>query len=302
MLANFFSKSKPVTFIVLFFLFLSYFFSTVFLKDLSFIAATKELFLFMVVFSVYNFIILKNDVTSDNSFAFLFYVILIGFFIKNIQIDTLFYANVTTFLFLRKVYSLQTKKNIVQKLFDGAIWLGISFILEPFTLVFISLFYITLYLNNKLTYQTLLIPIFGFVAPVFLYFTFCFWYDIEFVFFQNNFDWTSYLNFDFYLNDSYFFSLIFIGVFTLIAVLLKTPSTLSILNRFRRKWILILSHLFLAGIIFVLIPNKTGNESLFLLFPSSIVLANGIEIFERKWLVNTVIIVFWLASIVAFFL
>jgi len=36
---------------------------------------------FLVVFSVYNFIIAKNLLTYDNSFAFLFFVILIGFFL-----------------------------------------------------------------------------------------------------------------------------------------------------------------------------------------------------------------------------
>ena len=112
MLANFFGKSKPINFIVLFVLFLGYFVLSIFSKELSF-NLVKELGWFLVVFSVYNFIIAKNLLTYDNSFAFLFFVILIGFFPDTIQINKTFYANLTILLFLRKVYSLQSSKNIL---------------------------------------------------------------------------------------------------------------------------------------------------------------------------------------------
>ncbi|MGG8496050.1 DUF6427 family protein [Tenacibaculum sp. TC6] len=301
MLANFFSKSKPVNFIVLFLLFLTYFGVTLFVNNISFFSAGKEVFLFIVVFSIYNFIIVKNEVTFDNSFAFLFYVLLIGFFIKNIDINTIFYANLTTLLFFRKVYSLQSGKNIFHKLFDGGMWLGISFMVEPYTLVFGFLLYISIFLHNRLSYQTLIIPLLGFFVPVFLYYTYCFWYDSAETFWQL-FSWKITLDFTLYSTPYYLFSIFFIGLFTFLAVVIKTPKALAVLNRFRKNWILILFHLFFSGVVFFLVPEKSGEAFLFLLFPISVILANGLELYQKKWFADIFILLFIIASMIEFFL
>lgn len=301
MLANFFSKSKPVNFIVLFLLFLSYYFVTLFSKNITLFSIGKELFLFIVLFSIYIFIITKNEVTYDNSYAFLFYTTLIGFFINNIAVGSVFYANLTILLFLRKVYSLQSSKNIFHKLFDGGLWLGISFIIEPFTIFFALLLYASTYLHQRFTYQTLLTPVLGFISPVILYFTYCFWYNALENFFLL-FSWKAPSDFSLYLENDYLFPIVFIGFFTLFAILLKTPKALAVLNRFRKNWILVLFHLIVSGAVFVLIPNKSGIEFLFLLFPTSVILANGLEIFQKKWFADVFIIVFVIASITVFFL
>lgn len=301
MLANFFSKSKPVNFIVLFLLFLSYYIVTLFSKDITFFSISKELFLYIVLFSIYIFIVTKNEITFDNSYAFLFYIILTVFFINNITINSVFYANLTILLFLRKVYSLQSSKNLFHKLFDGGLWLGISFIIEPYTVPFALLLYASTYLHQRFTYQTLLTPILGFIPPVLLYFTYCFWYDDLERFFLL-FSWNIPFDYSLYLENNYLFSIIFIGLFTLFAILLKTPKALAVLNRFRRNWILLLFHLIISGTAFVLVPNKSGIEFLFLLFPTSVILANGLEIFQKKWFADIFIIVFIIASITMFFL
>lgn len=301
MLANFFSKSKPVNFIVLFLLFLMYFGVTLFVNNISFFSAGKEVFLFIVVFSIYNFIIVKNEVTFDNSFAFLFYVILIGFFIKNIDITPVFYANLTTLLFFRKVYSLQSDKNIFHKLFDGGLWLGLSFIIEPYTVILGLLIYIAIYSYHSLTYQTLIIPLLGFFVPAFLYYTYCFWHDVTETFWQL-FYWKITLDFTSYLTPYYLFSIFFIGFFTFLSVILKTPKALAVLNRFRKNWILILSHLFFSGVVFFLVPEKSGEAFLFLLFPTSVILANGLELYQKKWFADIFILLFIIASMIEFFL
>jgi hypothetical protein len=298
MLANFFSKSKPVNFIVLFLVFLCYYCITVFGKNLGVLGITQEIFWFIVVFSIVNFIIVKNEVTFDNSYAFLFYVLLLGFFLTKIQINSLFYANITTLLFLRKVYSLQTGKKIIHKLFDGGLWLGISFIIEPTTIVFAPLLYASIYLHHRLTPQTLTIPVLGFIPPVLLYFTYHFWYDNTGVF-QELFFWSFNLKFHLYQSSSFLFTMVFIGIFTVFATFMKTPRALAVLNKFRRNWILVLLHITIAGIVFLLIPKKTGMEFLFLLFPTSVILANGLELIQKKWLADLYIILFIVGSIVA---
>ncbi|WP_299156047.1 DUF6427 family protein [uncultured Tenacibaculum sp.] len=300
MLANFFGKSKPVNFVVLFALFLIYFSLGLFSKELSF-NLFKELLWFIVVFSVYNFIIAKNQLTFDNSYAFLFFVILLGFFSDTLTINNTFFACLTVLLFLRKVYSIQSSKNTFHKLFDGGLWLGISFLIEPYTAIFIVLLYLSIYLHQRFTYQTLLIPLIGFGSPVFLYYTYCFWYDKTQDFYLL-FNWNFSFDLDFYLQTKYLFPVIFVSFFTLSAILLKSPKALAVLNSFRKNWILTLTHLTVSLSIIFLIKDKTGSELLFSFFPISIILANGLELFQKKWFADLIIIAALASSIIANFI
>ena len=300
MLANFFGKSKPVNFIVIFTLFLIYFFLRFLTEEISF-NSFKELLGFIVVFAVFNFIIAKNKLTFDNSFSFLFFVILIGFFPDAIQINKAFYTCLTVLIFLRKVYSLQSPKNTFHKLFDGGLWLGIAFLIEPYTVIFAVLLYASIYLHHHFTYQTLLIPVISFASVVFLFFTYCFWYDqVNDFYFLFNWDFT--YNINLYLSTSYLFSIILIGVFVITAMVLKSPKALAILNTFRKNWILTLIHLIVAVFIILLIDNRTGGELLLLFFPTAIILANGLELYQKKWIADVVLILFLISSIVAPFL
>ncbi|CAM1371169.1 conserved membrane hypothetical protein [Tenacibaculum sediminilitoris] len=294
MLANFFGKSKPINFIVLFVLFLGYFVLGVFSKDFSF-NLIKELGWFLVVFSIYNFIITKNLLTYDSSFAFLFFVILIGFFPDVISINKIFFSNLTILLFLRKVYSLQSPKNIYHKLFDGGLWLGISFLIEPYSVLFALLLYLSIFLNQRFTYQTLLIPIIGVFGPVFLYFTYYFWYDKTEIF-LSLFNWNLYPDLSFYTLQEFLFPILFISFFIIISILLKTPRVFSVKNKFRINWILILTHLVIGTTILLLVEDGSGSEFLYVLFPLSVILANGIEIFQKKWYADVIIILFLIAS------
>ena len=294
MLANFFGKSKPINFIVLFVLFLGYFVFSIFSKELSF-NLVKELGWFLVVFSVYNFIIAKNLLTYDNSFAFLFFVILIGFFPDTIQVNKTFYANLTILLFLRKVYSLQSSKNIFHKLFDGGLWLGISFLIEPYAPLLLVLLYFSIFLHQRFTYQTLLTPVIGFLAPVFLYFTYYYWYDGLDKFWLL-FDWNFYPDLSFYSHEKYLFPILFISFFLVASILLKSPKALSVKNKFRKNWILILTHLVITTAILLLVEDGSGSEFLYVFFPLSVILANGIEFFQKKWYADAIIILFLIAS------
>ena len=300
MLANFFGKSKPVNFIVLFALFLIYFSFSLFSKELSF-NLFKEVLGFIIVFSVFNFILVKNQLTFDNSFGFLFFIILIGFFPDVLIINSTFYACLTVLLFLRKVYSLQSQKNTLHKLFDGGLWLGVSFLIEPYTVLFAVLLYVSIYLHQQFTYQTLLTPVIGFGSVIFLFFTYCFWYDKVNEFYLL-FDWIFHYDFNLYLSPKYLFQNIFIAVFVIAAFFLKSPKALAVLNTFRKNWILTVIHLVISLLIILLMSNKASSELLFVFFPVAIILANGLEIYQHKWVSDVLLLLFLIGSVLTNFM
>ena len=299
MLTNFFSKTKPSTIIVILLLFLSYYGLAV-INGVESILNLKVVPLFFLTLALVTFIDIKNNLSFDNTYVLLFFTVLVGVFPYTLTINSSFYANVTLLLFLRKVYSLQSPKNTFKKLFDAGFWLGITFIIEPFSILFFLMLYISVIIHHRLSVQGILLPLLGFFVPVFLFFTYCFWYD-NLDPFYNLLSWYSYYDISQYEGINYLTGFVFTAVFTFIAMFLKTPKALSVLNDFRRSWILVLINFFCALFLVILINNKNGSELLYLLFPTAIIIANGLELYEKKWFVDIITITFLIFPLVLLF-
>ena len=143
MLANFFSKSKPVNFMIIIILFLVYY-SVDMLVYRSLDVGLELLIqipMYLVVFFLYNFIISKNRLTKDDSYAFLLFVIGLGCLPHlDLHVFTLL-EYFLLFLFLRKVYSIRWKR-LNEKLFDSGLWLGVLFLMSPEYVLYLSLIHI----------------------------------------------------------------------------------------------------------------------------------------------------------------
>lgn len=287
MLTNFFGKSKPITFLVIFVLFLFLFLLAVFNGKTT--NHYENILLFLLLFAVVIFINIKNNLSFDNFYVFLIFTLLIGAFPCTHKIDVNFYNNFILLLFLRKIYSLQSSIKTLKKLFDAGLWLGISFILEPFSVIFGILIYLSVYLHQHLNFKKIIAPIIGFVLPVFFFFTYSFWFDKSELFF-NLFDWFTYYDIDFYQKNQFIIPSSIFLFFTLLGILIKTSKALAVKNDFRKNWILILFNFICALILIILIKERNGSEFLYLFFPVAIIIANLIEIYQEKWFSNIFII------------
>ena len=299
MLTNFFSKSKPITVLVILALFLCYY-------GIAFFSGSEKLFdyriipLFLLTIAVVSFIDNKNNLSFDNAYTLLFFVIFLGVFPDILIIGKEFYANLILLLFLRKVFSLQSPKLIIKKIFDAGFWLGITFLLNPFSLLFFIMLYVGIVIFNRLSIRNLIIPIIGFIIPVFLFFTYSFWFDKTDVFYDLFYFLSSY-DLSFY-NLNHVVGFLCIGLLTLISIIRKTPKTLMVINKFRSSWILMLINLVLAIFLVILNDNKNGSELLYLAFPTAIILANGIELYEQKWFVDIITILCLVFPIIMIFI
>ncbi|WP_036841257.1 DUF6427 family protein [Polaribacter sp. Hel_I_88] len=303
MLANFLNKSKPINFIgllILFFIgFLFSVFSTFFAETFNgdlFIKSVVLLLLFMLVFFVYNFIISKNKLTHDNSYAYFFFTLLTLCFLQELLEYRVLILATIYLLFIRKLYSLRSSKKVLEKLFDSGFWLGILCILEPLTIILFLLIYIASYLHKKITIHTLLVPIIGFITPIFLYFTYFFWFDRTEEF-TNNFNFNIYFDAQFYTESKFYWVFSCLLIFTIISIFFKSIGALSVNNTFRKNWILIITNFSLLLTFLLCIPEKTGAEVIYILFPISIILANGVELISKKILKNIVLYFFLICAI-----
>ena len=184
-------------------------------------------------------------------------------------------------------------------MFDSGFWLAILFIIEPFSLIFSVLIYLAVSLFQKTNYQTLLIPVVGFVTPLIIYFAYCFWYDILDNFY-GLFYWNSTFSVDVYNSSTYWAPLILVGLLSLLSLIIKTPKVILISGNYRKYWIIITITLLLSITYIVLTNEKNGSELLVTFFPVSIMIANWIESIERKVLKEIVLLLFLLGPTILF--
>ena len=298
MLANFFGKSNPVNFIVIFSIFLGFFFihssistpSAIF--NFSFVLdLLLMLTFFLVFFFFFNFILSKNKLTLYNSYGFLIFVLLFGFFPGSMSSRHELLLNILVLVYLRRVYSLRSGKDLYKKIFDSGFWLGILFLVAPKTVLFGILLFLSIWLFQKINLRTLLIPCLGFLAPVLCYVAYCFWFNQteEFI---TLFLWYANYNFELFTDRSLFISSMILGVLLIISILVKTPKVISISGNYRKYWILILFNLLIA--ITVLLIQNSLNESqlLLLFFPISIILTNWLESIKTPIYKNIFLVLF----------
>lgn len=305
MLANFLNKSKPINFIGLMIFFvigcISTLISTFLNGDFSTIKLLKcvlLLIMFVFVFLIYNFIVTKNKLTHDNSFAFFFFTVLIYMILPELISIHILILMLVYLLFLRKIYSLRSPNKVLEKLFDSGFWLGVFFVLEPQSVLLILLIYVAIYLHHKITIHTILVPIVGFLSPLLLYFTYFFWTDNIEVF-TNLFYIEMNFNIQFYRETKFFWFVISLLVFSFLAIVFKSIKAFSINNTFRRSWIVLIINFIILFIFLLFFNSKNGSEIIFLLFPTSIIIANGIELINKKTVKNLIIYLF-IASCILF--
>ncbi|WP_299672633.1 DUF6427 family protein [uncultured Tenacibaculum sp.] len=295
MLTNFFSTTKPVNSMFIIGLFICYVVAGFFTNYVNLVNVPLFLW-FLTLFAIANFVNSKNNLTFDNSYFFLFFIILLSFFPETFKINTFFYSNLILTIYIRRVYSFQSSKNIIKKLFDSGFWIGISFLIEPFTLVFFPLTFIGILIHQHIDIRRILTPIIGFSVPIILYFTYTLWYENPDDF-NVLFNW--YTNYDFSIYNTSRYLILFGLILLLVTIssILKTPKTLRVKNSFRKNWILICFHFFFSLILLLILKDRNGSEVLYIIFPAALVIANGFELFQKKWYADFILIAILSASL-----
>jgi len=257
------------------------------------------LIFFLVFFFFFNFILSKNKLTLYNSYGFLIFVLLFGFFPDTMSSRYELFLNILVLIYLSRVYSLRSGKDFYKKIFDSGFLLGVLFILAPKTGLFGILLFLSIWLFQKINLRTLLIPCLGFLSPVICYVTYCFWFN-ETEEFMASFFWYANYNFDLFTDRSLFISSMILGVLLMISILVKTPKVISISGNYRKYWILILFNLLIA-ITFLVIQNTLNESQLLLLFfPISIILTNWLESIQKSFLKDILIASLLITPIILF--
>jgi hypothetical protein len=307
MIANFFNKTKPVNFLVIGILLFVYYSISIFSSgDETYTVSffTKFLGLFLVLFLfllLFKFIVEKNKLTKDNSYALLLLVIVLGTFNESISNNYLIYSNLFLLLSYRKLYSLRTGLNTKMKLFDASFWVGIATIFYSWSVIYILLIYVSIVIYRKGSLKNLLIPVVGLATPIFIYFTYNFHFDNLPVFYET-FNYNMNFSFVVYKDLKLLIPALFLAVTLLWSLVVVSPNIVSVSNNMKFSWNVLINHLLISTVLIVVSPLKNGSEMFFIAFPSAIIISNFIQNKKSSLFKNVMIYLYLILSVSIYYL
>lgn len=306
MIANFFNQTRPINFLVLSVLVAIIFLIAVFnanVESINLVFLLKNgMFLFLAVLSVFvlNFIIRKNALTEDNSYAIFLFIIMCSYFPEVFISEGIFLSNFILLLAFRRTYSLRSSIQTKEKIFDSAFWIGIASLFYVWSLIYLILLYAAILIFRKIDWRNFLIPIFGVFTPIFLSYTYLLAFD-DIERFNNMWALKFDLNFSVYNSGHFIFPLVLIGIVSLVAIFPTTKRSLLAKIDFKATWTLLLSHIGVSLLVVLIAPEKNGSELIFLFFPLSALLANYLQVINRYWVKEMILYLFILMILTNFF-
>jgi len=252
--------------------------------------------IFIIVFFIFNFIVSKNNLTFDNSYGFFLFSLLCICFAPLINSYKELILIIIYLLFIRKIYSLQSSKSMIKKLFDSGFWIGILCLFEPTYSLLFLLIYFSAYWYQKITIHTFLTPIIGFFTPIFSYFSYLFWIGKEAVFYEIFTPKTTF-KFSFFSDENDLIFMVILLILTFFASISKSSKALIINNTFKKSRSLLLVHLTIVFLLFLLQNDAKSTETIYLLFPISLVIANGIELIRKNIFINIALYLFFIGCL-----
>jgi len=308
MIAKFFNNTKPISSLMIILLLMGFLVGNQFLTSQiigdvnSYIELAKKIGLFFVMLFLVKSILSKSKLTKNNSFGMLFFVLLLMLFPKISNLNNVTYASFFMFLSYRKIYNMQNHSSVKERLFDSSFWIGIATLFYSGSFLMMILVFASLLIFNKVTFRNLLIPFIGFGTPILWIVAVRNFLDIHFF---NKLIWSfAYsLNFfnNFYISKTTI-TLIIIIALGCISILSISTKASSAGNRAKGLWQLLVIHFFITIAMIFLYPIKQNEQLFMLFFPVSILMANYLERISKKWIKESILMVFILFVVMVNFI
>lgn len=307
MLTTIFKKSTPVNYSLVVVLLLTVFFLYQFSSGQSpdlmanGIAIFGLLVLFLGSFFLVNFIVKKNGLTKNSSYAIIFFLVLLLFFPAVLNNPNLVLSNFFILLAMRRLVSLQTLKAPKEKIFDASLWIFVACLFQFWAVLFILLVYISILFHVSRDYRNWLLPIVALFTTAVFFVCYALLFDKSII--GSFIDKAVIdLQIDYFANTYQNFAL---SAFTVLAVFFVFSSILALTGRplnLQASYKKMIFAFFIGAAVFVLSPGKTNELLLFTFFPLASMATNSIEYSQFRLRNELVLGITMLLGITCFFL
>ena len=289
MITSFFKTSKPIHYIIFLVVLICMFvFQRIITVDYEVnlsntLREVGYLSILLASFFTLIFIVTKNNLTHNNSYAALYFCLFIGLMPSCLETNSVLISNFFILLSLRRIVSLKTNSNIKKKLLDASMWICLAAIYEPWAILFFAVLFLGMVFYSVAQTKNTVIPFCGILAVGIL--LTCYRLLTKNMF-PNLIEYLPTISFDtFSFNNTIieaqsllFLAFVLFGIGSFIAKgFLK--------NRVVNPSFSVLILAILTGITIVFLSSNHGLAGyLFALAPSAIVLANFSETTKYRWL------------------
>ena len=293
MLTSFFSKSRPITFVfvslyMLVFFMIANFHELFEISVLNFLKEFGVLLAFVLCMLVVNFISKRNELTNRNAYKTILFAVFACMFPAVLQNGSAIVANLLVLLALRRLISLRSQRQTVQKIFDATFWICLASLFYFWSILFLFLVYFGILVYESYRFKSWLVPVvsfltlFSIVTSVNLlihdsFYTFTDWFQ------TSNFDFQVYgepvilIPLAFLLALTIWTMFFYIGVIQKANAANKTPL------------FIILLFMLLSVTVAVLAPTKNSSELIFFFTPLAIIVTNYFQVSDDKWFRETLL-------------
>ena len=303
MITSIFSKSKPINFIVVFFI-------SLFAYVIANFKLSNEVYNFnnilekIVIFGIcyfsiltLNFIVGKNSLTQKNNYEILLYSLFLLMLPESLLSDKIIVSNFFILLALRRTLSLRSQINLKKKLFDASFWVAIASLFYFWAILFFILIYAVLLLFTDNKIKNWIVPFTGLLTVLLIVVSYSIIVSGDFfgaikIASDISFD---YSNFNSSKDIIAITILLSFGVWSSIFYL---ASIRKRMKKFRPIFKSIFISLAIAFVIMIIAPDKNGSEFLFLFPTLAIVVANYIETIKEKWFREIFLLILIISPIV----
>ena len=301
MITSFFKTSKPIHYII---------FSVV-LMALSFYQRTfavnfdsnplnylNELaYLFVLIASLFTviFIVTKNNLTQNNSFAALFFCLFIGVSPQVLEHTSTLISNLFILFSLRRILSLKNKTNIKKKLLDASLWICLATLFDSFSFFFFAPLIIGIALYSVFEIKNILIPFCGVLVFGILWAAFNLVVHSQLPILSDKLPDISFDMRNLVIQNNTLFTLFIAAV--LLCGIVNYFLSGSFNNRQKRPSILLLILITTVGFIAFLFNQSESMEVyVFIVAPSAILMANFSETTKFSWITDVIIVSLFVLS------
>ncbi len=286
MISSVFDKTNPINYLVALLIFSVHYWFWFWAIGVE-AYSISELLLFLGKLTVVSlgmllveFTVKKNQVSGKNTYVILLFTVFFGVFENHLYDSNTLLTLFFLLLAFRRILSIRSLVSIKLKVFDASFWILIASYFNPNALYFflILAFAIYFYQFEKLKNWLVILPAIGaYLLLVFAYL------GIEEA--QNFIDqhYQFQINFgdlSFSKNHLVVLGFVFLGI--LASIVTYRGLSRSLMGKLISIRLLLLS--FMIASFIALANHSNGQESIFLLFPVSVMFTNALEAIKKTWI------------------
>lgn len=302
MLTSFFGNSRPINFIIVAVYILIFYIAAnfnVFITSPVSVVLQEVGILLVLIVSVFilNFISGRNELTGRNAYKSILFAGFLCMFTATLQNNDIILSNLFLLLALRRILSLRSQKEIVQKIFDATLWVGVASLFYFWSILFLFVVYFGVLVHVGHRFKNWLVPIVAILALISMvtsidllltdtFYTYTDWYQ------ESSFDFSAYREPAILIPAAFLFALTVWSSFFYTLIIQKASANS------KTSLFLILLCAGIAILVGVLAPTKNGGELLFFFAPLAIVVTNYFQSMEDKWFKETLLLIIVLLPVV----